>query len=60
MYKIFGEVIKVIENTMENSRMELTAEGKNFADVNIQRNSPGRCSITTTICNNDDATESHS
>ena len=37
MYKISDEIIKFIENTMENLRVELTAGGKSLAEVNIQR-----------------------
>ena len=37
MYTISGEVIKVIENTLENWRVELTAEGKSLAEVKTQR-----------------------
>ena len=37
MYKISGEIIKFIENTMENWRVELTAGWKNLAEVKIQR-----------------------
>ena len=37
MYQISGEVIKSIENTMENWRLKLTAEGKSLTEVKIQR-----------------------
>ena len=37
MYKISGEIIKFIENTMENWRVELTAGGKTIAEMKIQR-----------------------
>ena len=37
MYKISGEVIKFIENTMKNRKVELTAGGKSLTDVKIQR-----------------------
>ena len=33
MYKISGEVIRFIENTMENWRVELTAERKALIEV---------------------------
>ena len=33
MYKISGEVIKFIENTMEKYWVKLTAEGKSLTDV---------------------------
>ncbi len=36
MYKISGEVIKFIENTMENWRVELTTGGKSLTLVKIQ------------------------
>ena len=32
MYKISGDVIKVIKNTMKNWRVELTAGGKSLID----------------------------
>ena len=35
MYKISNEVIKFIKNTMENWRVELTAEGNSFTGVKI-------------------------
>ena len=37
LYKISDEVIKFIEKTMENWRVELTARGKSFAGSQIQR-----------------------
>ena len=37
MYNISAKVINFIENTMENWRVELTAEGKSLAEVKIQR-----------------------
>ena len=37
MYKISGEIIKFIENTMENWRVEQVAEGKSLTEVKIQR-----------------------
>ncbi len=36
MYKISSEVIKFIENTMENWRVELTAQEKSLTEVKIQ------------------------
>ena len=36
MYKISGEVMKFIENSMENRRVELTATRKSLAGVKIQ------------------------
>ena len=36
-HKVFDEIIKFIEKTMENWSMELTAEGKSFAEVKILR-----------------------
>ena len=36
MYKISGEVIRLIDNTLENSRDELTVGGKSTAEVKIQ------------------------
>ena len=35
LYKIYGEVIKFMERTMKNWRLELTAGGKIFAKVKI-------------------------
>ena len=35
MYKISGEVIKFIENTMQNWRVELKAGGKSLTEVKI-------------------------
>ena len=37
MYKISGEIIKFIENTIYNRRVELTARGKSLTEVKIQR-----------------------
>ena len=37
MYKISNENINVIENTMKNWRVELTAGGKSLAETKIQR-----------------------
>ena len=37
MYQISGKVIKFIENTMENWEVELTAGGKTFTEIKIQR-----------------------
>ena len=37
IYKISGEIIMFIENTMENRRVELAVEGKSLAEVKIQR-----------------------
>ena len=36
MYQISGKIIKFIENTMKNWRVELTAGGKSLAEVKIQ------------------------
>ena len=41
--------MKFMENTIENWRVEMTA----------RKNLPGRCAITITISNNDEATQSH-
>ena len=37
MLKIFDKVIKFIKETLKNWKVELTAEGKKFAEVKIQR-----------------------
>ena len=58
MYKISSEVIKFTENNMENWRVELKQEGKAYLNKNPKRDIPGRCAITT-ICNSDDASQSH-
>ena len=50
MYKISGEVIKFIENTMKNWRMELTAGGNSLTGVkNSGSDFPGRCAISITF-----------
>ena len=54
MYKISDEVMKFIENTTENWRVELTAGRKSLTEVKIQTGI-----FTITIHNSDDATESH-
>ena len=60
MYPISSEVIKFIKNTMENCRVELTAEGKSLTEVKIQRgNLPRTCTITITIHNSDNTTQLH-
>ena len=38
---------------MKNWSVELTAGEKKLADI------PGRCAITITVCNSDDANHSH-
>ena len=46
---------------MKNWRVELRAGGKRLAKVkNLERYIPGRCVIIITICENSDATQSHS
>ena len=37
MYKIFGEVMKFIEKTMENKKVKLTVGGKGLTEGKIQR-----------------------
>ena len=37
MYKISDEIINLIEKTMKNWRVELTAEGKSLAETKIER-----------------------
>ena len=42
MYKISGEIIKFIKNTIKNWKVELTAGGNSLTEVKIQRgNFPG-------------------
>ena len=36
-YKVSDEVKKFMKNTMENWRVQLTAQGKDLAEVKIQR-----------------------
>ena len=62
MYKTSDEVIKLIEETMKNKRVELTAGVKIKLSwgKNPKSDLPGRCAITITICDGDDATKSHS
>ena len=52
MYKVSGKVIKFIEETMKNLKVELNIS----CGVNPETNLPGRCAITITICNIDDTT----
>ena len=59
MYKISDEIIKCIEKTIENWRVELTAGRKAKLRWSPDRYLLGICAITITICDNDDATESH-
>ena len=49
MYKISNEVIKFIEETMKNWRVELTAGSKSLAAVKIQRDIFQRYTIAITI-----------
>ena len=37
MYKNFGEILKFIENTMENWEVELTVGGKDLTEVKIEK-----------------------
>ena len=58
MYEI-SEVIKFIEDAIENWSVKLTAGGKSLTEVKIQRDLQGRCVITIPICNKNDASESY-
>ena len=59
MYKI-SKVIRFIENTMENWRVELTAGGKSLTKVKIWRGIFQENVLSPlTICNSHDATQSH-
>ena len=58
IYTISDDVIKLIENTMKNWKVELTARRK-FSDENPERYHPGRYTITITICDSDGVTQSH-
>ena len=55
MYKISDEVINFIEKTMNTWRVELTTGGKSSSE-NSESYIPGRCIITITFSNSDDAT----
>ena len=60
IYKMYGEVIKFIENPMKNWRVELTAGGKNLSwGENSVSDLPGWCDITITICISNDAIQLH-
>ena len=60
MRKISDKVINFIEKTMETFRVQLTAVEKKFSwGKDPERYIPERCTITITICNSDDATQSH-
>ena len=59
MYKITDEVIKFIEETMKNWRVELIEGETSLTGENSQRYIPRRCTITIIICNSDDTTHSH-
>ena len=51
MYKVSDEVINFIEKTVKTWRVELTAG----VNEDPERYISGRCSITITNCNSDDA-----
>ena len=60
MNKISDESINFIEKTVATLREEVTIGGRILAEAKIQgRHIPGRCTITITICNSDDATQPH-
>ena len=60
MYKISGEVIKFIGNTMQNWWVELISRGKSLTEVKtLERDLPGWYTILITFYNSNDATESH-
>ena len=60
MYKISGEVVKFIENTMKKRWVELSAGGKSLAEVKIQREIFPEDSLSSLLfCYNDDATQLH-
>ena len=59
LYKYPDQVIQFIEKTMETWRVDLTAGGKSLTKVKIQKYIPGRCTITITIYDSHDATQSH-
>ena len=54
MYKIPDEVIKFMENGIDSKRKKLSRS------KDPKRHIPGRCTVTITLCNSDDATPSHS
>ena len=51
---ISDKAIKFIKNTMKNWKEELTVGGKS-----PERYISGRCTITITICDSDDTSQSH-
>ena len=53
MCKITGEVMKFMEHIMEKWKKTLNL------NENPESNLPVRCTITITLCNSDDATETH-
>ena len=60
MFKKSDEIIKSIEKIMKIWRLQRSAGGKKLSrGENPERDLPGRCAITITICNSDDTTESH-
>ena len=60
IFKITGEVIKFIKNTMENWKIKTDSMKKklNWGE-NSERDLPGEGAITITICNSEDATQSY-
>ena len=59
LYKIFDEVIKLIENTMENKSGIDSMRKKLSRGENSERDLLKRCTITIIICDHDDATQSN-
>ena len=52
MYKIADKIIKIIEETMNNWRVELTAKEKKFSwGKNPDRYITERFAMTITVCN---------
>ena len=59
-YKISDKVIKLITEAMKNWKLELTVGVKILAEGKIWRGiSPGKSFFAITICNSNDATQSH-
>ena len=58
MYKISDEIIKSIEKIMKIWRVEFDSQREKLSKY-PENYIPGRCAITTTICNSDDAIQPH-
>ena len=59
MCKISENVINIVKNTMKNWIVLQTAGKKILLDENPDSDLPGICAISSTICNNEVASQSH-